>query len=109
MSRLFITPLEWSKAMSARGDCLILPSSPTRVGLSIRLGAMGGFIWGIFFTAYYSMLPNFKFAVYASSVCFVTIVIVLLALPSILKIIKECIKEGMEKKDDWEEEDEDEE
>lgn len=94
--------------MSARGDCLILPSSPTRVGLSIRLGAMGGFIWGLFFTAYYSMLPNFKFALYASSACFVIIVVFLLSLPSLIKAFKEAAEEGKRKRE-MEDEEEDEE
>lgn len=97
--------------MSARGDCLILPKPTTRVGLSIRLGAMGGFIWGLFFTAYYSMLPNYKFALFASTLCFVTVVVFLLALPLIVKSFKKAAEEGKMKREmeDEEEDEEDEE
>ena len=75
-----------------------------RVGLSIRLGVMGGFIWGIFFAAYYSMLPSYKFALCASTLCFVVIVAVLLLLPSIITNFKNMIKEETKKGEEEHEE-----
>ncbi len=81
-----------------------------RIGLSIRLGAMGGIIWGLFFTAYYSMLPNFKFAMYASTLCFIAIVVFLLSLPTLVKAFKEAAEEGRRNREmESEDEDEDEE
>lgn len=69
----------------------------TRLKLSLRLGAVGGIIWGLLFTAYYGMLPyinisqakRFAFAWQSASICFVTLVIVILALPYIYAKIKE--------------------
>ena len=63
----------------------------TRTKLSLRLGVVGGIIWGLLFTAYYSMLPyitisqdkRYLFAVESASICFITLVIVIIALPYI--------------------------
>jgi len=63
-----------------------------RIKLSLKLGILGGIIWGMFFTAYYSMLPNFDFAWKAASVCFVSIIIIFLILPSIIGAIKEAMQ-----------------
>jgi hypothetical protein len=68
----------------------------TRVKLSLRLGIVGGIIWGLIFTAYYAMLPymtisqekRFTFAWESASICFITLVIFILALPYIYKEIK---------------------
>ena len=75
-----------------------------RIGLSIILGVLGGIIWGLMFTAYYSMLPNYKFAMIAATVCFVVITIFFLALPRIIKAFKEAAEER--KRDDEEDNDE---
>jgi thiamine transporter ThiT len=64
-----------------------------RVGLSIRLGVLGGIIWGLMFTAYYSMLPNYKFAVFAATVCFVVVTIFFLGLPTLIKHFKDAAEE----------------
>lgn len=72
----------------------------TRVKLSLRLGIVGGIIWGLIFTAYYSMLPyimidqakRFTFAWQSASICFVALVIVILGLPYLYKAIKEGAK-----------------
>lgn len=68
----------------------------TRVKLSIRLGIVGGIIWGLLFTAYYSMLPyimisqekRFEFAWKSASVCFAALIIIILALPYIYNAMK---------------------
>lgn len=70
----------------------------TRVKLSIRLGVVGGIIWGLLFTAYYTMLPyitipqdkRFLFAVESASLCFTIMIIVILALPYLYKALKEA-------------------
>jgi len=73
----------------------------TRIKLSIRLGAVGGIIWGLLFTAYYSMLPylmisqakRFEFAWKSASICFVALVIIILALPYIYNAMKNGAQE----------------
>ena len=68
----------------------------TRIKLSLRLGAVGGIIWGLLFTSYYAMLPyinisqekRFAFAWESATLCFITLVIVILALPYIYAEIK---------------------
>ena len=82
--------------MSERGDCL---SKSARVGLSIRLGALGGIIWGCFFTAYYSMLQSFKFAIYASTICFVVLVSFFLVWPLLIKAFREAAEERKNKEE----------
>ena len=64
-----------------------------RVGLSIRLGALGGIIWSCFLFAYYSMLQSFKFAVYASTVCFILLVGFFLVWPIFVKALKKASEE----------------
>lgn len=73
-------------------DAFDAVNNPTRIKLSLKLGILGGIIWGMFFTAYYSMLPNFDFAWKAASVCFVSIIIIFLILPSIIGAIKEAMQ-----------------
>jgi hypothetical protein len=81
-----------------------LPESPlvggetemTRTLLSLKLGISGGFIWGLLFAAYYSMLPyitisqekRFAFAWQSATLCFVIMVIVILALPYLRDALK---------------------
>jgi high-affinity K+ transport system ATPase subunit B len=65
--------------------------------LSIKLGILGGIIWGLIFTAYYSMLPNFEFAWKSASLCFAILVIVILALPTLYNAFKEAYREGRNK------------
>jgi hypothetical protein len=68
----------------------------TRIKLSLRLGIVGGIIWGLLFTAYYSMLPyittsqdkRYLFAVESASICFITLIVIIIALPLIYKEIK---------------------
>jgi len=68
----------------------------TRIKLSIRLGAVGGIIWGLLFTSYYTMLPyliisqekRFEFAWKSASVCFVALIIIIFTLPYIWNAIK---------------------
>ena len=64
-----------------------------RVGLSLKLGILGGIIWGLFFTAYYSMLPNYKFAGITASVCFIIMIIFLLSLPKLIQAFKDAAEE----------------
>lgn len=68
----------------------------TRTKLSLRLGTVGGIIWGLLFTAYYSMLPylmisqtkRFEFAWKSASICFVALVIIIMTLPYIYEAMK---------------------
>lgn len=68
----------------------------TRIKLSLRLGIVGGIIWGLIFTAYYTMLPyitidqtkRFTFAWQSASICFVALIIIIFALPYIYDAIK---------------------
>jgi len=84
VSRLSITPLEWRK------------TTMTRIKLSLRLGIVGGIIWGLLFSAYYGMLPyitisqekRFAFAWQSATICFVTVVIVILGLPYFYKMVR---------------------
>jgi hypothetical protein len=69
---------------------------PIRVGLSLKLGIFGGVIWGLIFTAYYSMLPDFKFASESATICFVLLVVVILSLP----IIRDAIRNKRKKDED---------
>lgn len=77
----------------------------TRVKLSLRLGIVGGIIWGILFTAYYTMLPyitidqekRFTFAWQSASICFVALVIIVLALPYLIDAFKNARKERLDK------------
>lgn len=72
----------------------------TRVKLSLRLGIVGGIIWGLLFTAYHSMLPylminqakRFEFAWKSASICFVALIIIIFALPYIYDAIKNGAK-----------------
>jgi len=72
----------------------------TRIKLSIRLGAVGGIIWGLLFTAYYSMLPylmisqakRFEFAWKSASICFAALIILILALPYVIEAFKNGAK-----------------
>ena len=66
----------------------------TRIKLSLKLGVLGGVIWGLIFTAYYSMLPNFEFAWKSATICFISMVIIILSLPYIYKAFKEAYLEG---------------
>ena len=75
-----------------------------RVGLSLKLGMLGGIIWGIFFAAYYSMLPSYLFAAIASSVCFVTIIAFFLSLPLIIQAFKDAARERKEELEEQENE-----
>lgn len=73
----------------------------TRIKLSLRLGIVGGIIWGLLFTAYYGMLPyinisqekRFAFAWQSATLCFIALVIVILTLPLIYDKIKKGAKE----------------
>jgi len=75
-------------------------TSMTRIKLSIRLGAVGGIIWGLLFTAYYSMLPylmisqakRFEFAWKSASICFAALIILILALPYVIEAFKNGAK-----------------
>lgn len=77
----------------------------TRVKLSLRLGTVGGIIWGLLFTAYYSMLPyinvlqtkRFEFAWKSASICFAALIIIILALPYIYNAFKEAYQERKNK------------
>ncbi|MFA5247976.1 MAG: hypothetical protein WCX79_00920 [Candidatus Paceibacterota bacterium] len=68
----------------------------TRIKLSLKLGITGGIIWSLLFTAYYSMLPyitisqeqRFTFAWQSATVCFILMVVVILALPPLYKAMK---------------------
>jgi len=68
-----------------------------RTKLSIRLGVLAGIIWGLLFTSYYSMLPNFEFAWKSATLCFIILVIVILTLPYLYNAFKKAYKEGKEK------------
>lgn len=71
----------------------------TRIKLSLRLGIVGGIIWGLLFTAYYGMLPyitisqekRFAFAWQSASICFVALIIIILGLPHLYKAMKEGV------------------
>ena len=76
--------------MSERGDCL---SKSARVGLSIKAWCAWWNNLGLMFTAYYSMLPNYKFAVFAATVCFVVVTIFFLGLPTLIKYFKDAAEE----------------
>lgn len=73
----------------------------TRIKLSLRLGTVGGIIWGLLFTSYYTMLPylmisqakRFEFAWKSASICFVALVIIILALPYIYNAMKNGAQE----------------
>lgn len=65
----------------------------TRITLSLKIGVVGGFTWGIFFTAYYSMLQNFEFAWKSATLCFVSIIVVFLGLPSLIREFKKVDEE----------------
>lgn len=69
----------------------------TRIKLSLKLGILGGIIWGLIFTSYYSMLPNFEFAWKSASLCFAVLIIVILALPYVYNAFKEAYREGKNK------------
>ncbi len=70
----------------------------TRIWLSVRLGVVGGIIWGLLFTAYYSMLPyftvdqskRFTFAWQSATACFIILTITILSIPYIYKAMKEA-------------------
>jgi len=72
----------------------------TRIKLSLRLGTVGGIIWGLLFTAYYSMLPylmisqakRFEFAWKSASICFAALIILILALPYVIEAFKNGAK-----------------
>ena len=76
----------------------------TRIKLSLRLGIVGGIIWGLFFAAYYSMLPylmisqtkRFTFAWQSASICFVLLIIIIIGLPFIANIFKQAYKDQQE-------------
>jgi hypothetical protein len=75
-------------------------TSMTRIKLSLRLGTVGGIIWGLLFTAYYSMLPylmisqakRFEFAWKSASICFAALIILILALPYVIEAFKNGAK-----------------
>ena len=76
----------------------------TRIKLSLRLGIVGGIIWGLLFTAYYSMLPylmisqakRFTFAWQSASICFVALLIIILGLPYLIQSFKNARNERSE-------------
>lgn len=78
----------------------------TRVKLSLRLGIVGGIIWGLLFTAYYTMLPyimipqakRFEFAWKSASICFVALIIIITGLPLLINAFKEAYQEGRKNK-----------
>ena len=86
---LYESPLEWRKAT--------MTSQSFRWKLSIRLGIIGGIIWGLMFSAYYSMLPSitisqekrFAFAWQSATICFIALLIIILGLPPLYKAMKE--------------------
>jgi len=65
----------------------------TRIKLSLRLGIVGGIIWGLLFSAYYTMLPyitisqeqRFIFAWQSATICFIALIIIVLVLPIVVK------------------------
>jgi hypothetical protein len=70
----------------------------TRTKLSLKLGILAGITWGLLFTSYYSMLPNFEFAWKSATLCFAILVIVILAFPYLYNAFKKAYKEGKEKR-----------
>lgn len=75
------------------------PTQPkTRTKLSLRLGILAGIIWGLFLSAYYTMVPNAKFAILCASICFVALVAFVFAWPYIIKSFKEAAEEGKRKR-----------
>jgi hypothetical protein len=85
LPRLYVSPLEWGK------------TTMTRIKLSLKLGILAGIIWGLLFTSYYSMLPNFEFAWKSASLCFALMVIIILALPYLYNAFKKAYYEGKNK------------
>jgi hypothetical protein len=77
----------------------------TRVKLSLRLGVVGGIIWGLIFSAYYTMLPyitisqekRFTFAWQSASLCFISVVVAIIGLPYVINALKEAYHEKKEK------------
>jgi hypothetical protein len=69
----------------------------TRTKLSLKLGILAGIIWSLLFTSYYSMLPNFEFAWKSATLCFIILVIVILALPYLYNAFKKAYHEGKNK------------
>jgi hypothetical protein len=62
--------------------------------LSLKLGILGGIVWGLFFTAYYSMLPDVEFALLSATVCFVAIIIFSFVWPLTVRAFKDAAAEG---------------
>ncbi len=75
-------------------------TKPTRWFLSIKLGVLGGLVWELLFLSYYSMLPyitisqgqRFAFAWQSATICFILMVIIILALPYLYKAMKDGAK-----------------
>lgn len=72
----------------------------TRIRLSLKTGILGGIIWGILFTAYYSLLPNFEFAWKSASLCFFFIFVVFLGLPVIVREFKKTSEERKKEREE---------
>ena len=66
----------------------------TRTKLSLRLGILAGIIWGLFLAAYYTMLPDPRFAIICASFCFVALVIFIFTWPHLIRAFKTASKEG---------------
>jgi predicted Co/Zn/Cd cation transporter (cation efflux family) len=65
-----------------------------RIKLSIKMGVLAGIIWGLFFTSYYSMLPDTEFAFISSTMCFVALILFIFAWPHLVKSFKDAAEEG---------------
>ena len=70
-----------------------------RIKLSIRMGVLAGIIWGLFFTAYYSMLPSAKFAYLSATFCFVSLIVFIFVWPLLVKAFREAMEEGRLKRE----------
>ena len=78
-----------------KSDLLVNPSKPKpRTKLSLRLGILAGIIWGLFLSAYYTMLPDPRFAIICASFCFVALVIFIFTWPHLIRAFKTASKEG---------------
>lgn len=94
MSRLSEPGLEREETMRSCYFVKLEPESKARIKLSIRLGILAGIIWGLFFAAYYTMLPNIKFALLSATVCFIALPIFVFAWPLLVQEFKDAIEEG---------------
>ena len=69
-----------------------------RNALSLKLGILGGIIWGLFLAAYYTMVPSSVFAIICATACLIALTVFIFVWPHLIRAFRLAYEEGKRKR-----------